>query len=211
MGTTKNAWKTQTISSLGPTKSLNQPHHYNALMLVLEWPHWLGFGSIDRRHPPISNSIRSSYSHPDLLLIHSTQLSSREEKLLGFVSYRSAPSPPDLDLFPKTYFSTRSPNIGIYRGCTTCCSLAATLRENGERMRKWRGNGESMRKWWLRWRFTLDISPFSLYFLSLSFFVAKCWIRHFCRDCQKKLTCTSYEKIILGQICCEKAPQVVPA
>ena len=32
------------------------------------------------------------------------------------------------------------------QGCTTCGSLAAGLRENGERMRKWRGNGEIMRK-----------------------------------------------------------------
>ena len=32
------------------------------------------------------------------------------------------------------------------QGCTTCCSLAAGLRGNGERMRKWRGNGEKMRK-----------------------------------------------------------------
>ena len=33
------------------------------------------------------------------------------------------------------------------QGCTTCGSLAARLRENGERMKKWRGNGERMRKW----------------------------------------------------------------
>ena len=33
------------------------------------------------------------------------------------------------------------------QGCTTCCSLAAGLRENGERMGKWKGNGERMRKW----------------------------------------------------------------
>ena len=31
------------------------------------------------------------------------------------------------------------------QGCTTCCSLAAGLRENGERMRKWRRNGERTR------------------------------------------------------------------
>ena len=33
------------------------------------------------------------------------------------------------------------------QGCTNRCSLAAGLRGNGERMRKWRGNGERMRKW----------------------------------------------------------------
>ena len=36
---------------------------------------------------------------------------------------------------------------GCSQGCTTCGSLAARLRENGERMRKWRENGESIRKW----------------------------------------------------------------
>ena len=33
------------------------------------------------------------------------------------------------------------------QGCTTCGSLAAGLRENGEKMREWRGSGERMRKW----------------------------------------------------------------
>ena len=33
------------------------------------------------------------------------------------------------------------------QGCTTCCSLAAGLRGNGEKMRKLRGNGERSRKW----------------------------------------------------------------
>ena len=35
----------------------------------------------------------------------------------------------------------------VQQGCTNCCSLAAGLRGNEERMRKWRGNGERMRKW----------------------------------------------------------------
>ena len=34
-----------------------------------------------------------------------------------------------------------------YQGCATCCSLAAGLRENGERMRKWRENEEIERRW----------------------------------------------------------------
>ena len=33
------------------------------------------------------------------------------------------------------------------QGCATCCSLAAGLRENGERMRKWRENEEIERRW----------------------------------------------------------------
>ena len=59
------------------------------------------------------------------------------------------------------------------------CSLAAGLRGNEERMRKWRGNGEEMerewgneeemeRKWGNGERLTLYISSFSLYFLPLS-------------------------------------------
>ena len=64
---------------------------------------------------------------------------------------------------------------GATQGCTNRCSLAAGLRGNEERMRKWRGNGERMRKWrgngermrkW-RERFTLKISSFSVYFLPL--------------------------------------------
>ena len=37
--------------------------------------------------------------------------------------------------------------IAKIQGCTRSGSLAAGLRENGERMRKWRGNGQIMRKW----------------------------------------------------------------
>ena len=36
--------------------------------------------------------------------------------------------------------------ISPKQGCATCCSLAAGLPGNGERMRKWRGNGKNMRK-----------------------------------------------------------------
>ena len=65
------------------------------------------------------------------------------------------------------------------QGCTNRCSLAAGLRGNEERMRKWRGNGEEMerewgneeemeRKWGNGERLTLYISSFSLYFLPLS-------------------------------------------
>ena len=35
----------------------------------------------------------------------------------------------------------------VMQGCATCCSLAARLRENGERMRKWRENEEIERRW----------------------------------------------------------------
>ena len=59
--------------------------------------------------------------------------------------------------------------INGIQGVTTRCSLAAGLRGNGERMRKWRGNGERMRKWRGNGeRLTLYISSFSLHFLSLS-------------------------------------------
>ena len=33
------------------------------------------------------------------------------------------------------------------QGCATCCSLAAGLQGNGERMRKWRENEEIERRW----------------------------------------------------------------
>ena len=56
----------------------------------------------------------------------------------------------------RLYFAKQS--LGIHQGCTNRGILAAGLRENGERMRKWRGNGE---------RSTLYISSFSLYFLPL--------------------------------------------
>ena len=55
------------------------------------------------------------------------------------------------------------------QGCTNRCSLAAGLRGNEERMRKWRGNGERMRK--LRGngeKLTLYIPQFSLHFFPLS-------------------------------------------
>ena len=59
----------------------------------------------------------------------------------------------------------------------------------------------------------LFISSLSIHFLNqkLSHFVAKCQICHFCRNVTKKAYHTRYEKIILGRIRCEKAPQVVPA
>ena len=57
------------------------------------------------------------------------------------------------------------------QGCTNRCSLAAGLRGNEERMRKWRGNGEKMMKWRgngekkRKWR-----TIHSLHFLILSSF-----------------------------------------
>ena len=89
-----------------------------------------------------------------------------------------------------------------HQGCTSCGSLAARKRrenekmerewENEERMRKWRGNEE---------RFALYISSFSLHSLSIHFLcqklshlVAKCWIRHFCRECHKKLIIRAVRK-----------------
>ena len=67
-----------------------------------------------------------------------------------------------------------------HQGCTNRCSLAAGLRGNGERMRKWGGNGEKMRKWReidsLHFLIislfppSFSISSFSLHFLSISSF-----------------------------------------
>ena len=45
----------------------------------------------------------------------------------------------------RLYFAKQS--LGIHQGCKNCGILAAGLRENRERMRKWRKNGERMRKW----------------------------------------------------------------
>ena len=38
-------------------------------------------------------------------------------------------------------------SAGAIQGCATCCSRAAGLRENGERMRKWTENEEIERRW----------------------------------------------------------------
>ena len=75
--------------------------------------------------------------------------------------------------------------------------------------RKWTENEEIEREWGNEERFTLYISSLSIHFLDqkLSHLVAKFQIGHFCRECHKKHT--RYEKIILGRIRCEKAPQVV--
>ena len=50
------------------------------------------------------------------------------------------------------------------QGCTNRCSLAAGLRGNEERMRKWRGNGEEMEREWGNGE---KISSFFLYILPL--------------------------------------------
>ena len=72
------------------------------------------------------------------------------------------------------------------QGCTNRCSLAAGLRGNGERMRKWGGNGEKIRKWReidsLHFLIlslfppSFSISSLSFHFLhqNASHFVAKC-------------------------------------
>ena len=68
--------------------------------------------------------------------------------------------------------------------------VAAWQRESGGRMRKWRGHGERMRKWRnIHSLYFFIISSLSIHFRhhKLSHFVAKCWIRHFCCECHKKL------------------------
>ena len=108
----------------------------------------------------------------------------------------------------------------ISQGFTSCASMAAWLWENGERMRKWRGNGERMRKWTQNEqieRDSLSTFPHFLFITSLSIhFLSK--IVHFYREMlntallswkSQTTQHTLYEKIILGRIRCEKAPQVV--
>ena len=71
-----------------------------------------------------------------------------------------------------------------------------------------------MRKW--REIHSLDFLIFSFFHPSLSIsyikiviFCRKMSTTDFCRECHKKLN-MRYEKIILGRIRCEEAPQVVP-
>ena len=61
------------------------------------------------------------------------------------------------------------------QGCKTCFSLAAGRRENGERIKKWRGNGERIRKW--RKIYSLYFLIYSLYPPSLSIsYIKNCHI-----------------------------------
>ena len=85
------------------------------------------------------------------------------------------------------------------QGCTTFCILASRMQENGERVRRWRWNGERMRKWRENEEMERDslstfphflfISSLSIHFLyqKLYHFGAKWPIRHFCRECHKKI------------------------
>ena len=87
----------------------------------------------------------------------------------------------------------RSPAARLQRVAQPCfflvslASVAFLSLYSLEKLERQWGNGK---------RFTLYTSSFSLYFLplypfsiwKLSHFVAKCWIRHFCRECHKKLT-----------------------
>ena len=91
---------------------------------------------------------------------------------------------------------------------TRCNRFARKWKENEEMKRKWRENQEMKRKWRenqemkRKWReneemerfslstfhHSLCISSLSIPFLyqTLSHFVAKCQIQHFCRHCHKK-------------------------
>ena len=83
-------------------------------------------------------------------------------------------------------------------------------------MRKWRGNGEKMRTW--RKIHSLNFLILSLFPPSLSIsYVKICHILAqnvkygtFVVNVAKNLTCTRYEKTILGLNRYETAPQVVP-
>ena len=74
-------------------------------------------------------------------------------------------------------------------------------------MRKWRGNEERLRKW------KDSLSTFSLFScLPMHFQCPKLsnFVALLSPMSQKTEQHTRYEKIILGQIRCEKAPQYVP-
>ena len=79
-----------------------------------------------------------------------------------------------------------------------------------EKMEKEQGNGE---------RFILYISSFSLFFLPFYPFPKSTIVSFCCKmlntailsRMSQKTYYTGYEKIILGRIRCENAPQVVPA
>ena len=89
------------------------------------------------------------------------------------------------------------------QGCTNRCSLAAGLRGNEERMRKWRGNGEEMEREWGNGE---KISSFFLYILPLyPFPISK--LVTFCRkmlntaflsQMSQNTEHTRYEEIILA-------------
>ena len=100
---------------------------------------------------------------------------------------------------------------GLHESLQPCSRAARKWRENEEMKRKRRGNGERMRKW--RKNFLI----LSLYPPSLSISYIK--IGHILSQNVKygifvaNVTKTehTYEEIILGQILCEEAPQVVTA
>ena len=102
------------------------------------------------------------------------------------------------------------------QGCITFGSLAARLRENGERMKKCGVNGKIMRK--RREIHSLHFLIFSLFPPSLSIsYLKNCLILSqnvkygiFVANVTKTEH-TRYEEIILGRILCEEAPQVVSA
>ena len=65
---------------------------------------------------------------------------------------------------PQGHAPGNNTNTNYSQGCTNLCSLAAGLRGNEERMRKWRGNGEEMEREWGNGE---TISSFFLYILPL--------------------------------------------
>ena len=123
-------------------------------------------------------------------------------------------------------------SILVYQqGCRSCCSLAAGLQGNGERMRKWRGNvenmrklrgnGERVRKWSARQNerekeFHLCISLSLLQNIKKTLkYVTFCreMLKYgtFCRECRKNRNIRAMRKWFWIKSGCEEAPQVVPA
>ena len=122
----------------------------------------------------------------------------------GATALRNWASPEDITKYEITQYETIQNRVA---------QLAASLhpgcekmeRENEKVKRKWRKNEEMEREWrtgeiMRKWR---EIHSFTLYFLFLyqfpiskkvSHFVAKCQIRHFCRNCHKKLNTRAEKK-----------------
>ena len=103
----------------------------------------------------------------------------------------------------------RDPRVGV-------AQTVASWHPGWEEMQREWGKEEEMEiKWGNGERFTLCISSFSLHFLPLSPFPTSKFVTFCCKMLNKALLSQTshkhirYEEIILGQIWCEEAPQVV--
>ena len=83
--------------------------------------------------------------------------------------------------------STKKQTSMYRQGCTTCCSLAAGLRGNGERMGKWGENEEMKRDLLFTFPHFLFFSSLSIQ--SISYIILSQNVKYgtFCRECHKKV------------------------